>query len=810
MEHLSSIDPNSALTILERISPIVFNISKFTDGDETRHSKHTFSSLVAKLNPQTAASIYDQELTNGEWYYAEETIVSLIERCDFSSPIVNHLYLTGLHSSCYQILREKFENGHPEAKEITVNTESLLGINVQSQGEKMHSKIDEFDEKITLQPSDYPPECFEHLSKDLKGKVSTRKFWKSWYAYWCGQGRELELLKQLTPFFMTFYDRYDNKRYLLDLLYFSQRKLNGKAKAFDLLVTAHNAMNGWSDWYESEENSINRLKIVAEQYSENIDNFVRLTTSQPGSWNDKFGNLIIPNDKLVFLLAQSGRNEEAFQLTLSMVKSLEDSVRNLKLSKPNWDWSLDDSVEEALTRSLVSRLKLPIPSVKLWVLERLSLLLIDEHPKIEDLLKAELSNRKQESECVEVLCVFYIAKSKGYVCPNNLGSYIKARSTLSDLLLFKLISNPKEFGTYAHNFSQFILLEGDNNRFEYFQGNHVPLLYNSRLENEEQRTGIPFTCYYQSEWNNTFKYQPSSSTNIDYFLSSDRQRTTAQFYTQASHRGRSAYLRTIEVAKQFYGMPDSYAEHLSILALPIEPAYIGFNPQKPIWLPEWGGEKLPNRDNLTQFVEQALANFVKADDSLDLLALSLPMKLDDNNWIDLTVVKAIKNLDLINIQIEDRSSMYLSFGSLLDKNLFYDYRKKDQSEDTILACMPFPLNRYGHWYSDLETRGLYLPLCDIDGKNIIGSTCDGVYCYYIDDIKIGFSSFWYNDWQPNHPKELKSLCGTFTAVEKDKYSMWYKNEAMIKCVYICHAKVLKSKDSYRKFDIENHDFSISI
>jgi hypothetical protein len=119
-------------------------------------------------------------------------------------------------------------------------------------------------------------------------------------------------------------------------------------------------------------------------------------------------------------------------------------------------------------------------------------------------------------------------------------------------------------------------------------------------------------------------------------------------------------------------MPDSYAEQLSILALPIEPAYIGLNPQKPTWLPDWEVEVLPNRDDLTQFVEQALANFVKADDTVDLLALSLPIKLDDNNWIDLTVVKATIDSGLTNIQIEERSGC-LSVGSLLDAKLSYGH-----------------------------------------------------------------------------------------------------------------------------------------
>src|SRR5690606_10362259 len=99
----------------------------------------------------------------------------------------------------------------------------------------------------------------------------------------------------------------------------------------------------------------------------------------------------------------------------------------------------------------------------------------------------------------------------------------------------------------------------------------------------------------------------------------------------------SAYLRTIELAKDFYGMPDSYAEHLSILALPIEPAYLALCPQKPKWLPEWEEKNPPDENHLIHFVEEALANFAEVDHRNDLLAFSLPIKIDDNSWIDLTV-----------------------------------------------------------------------------------------------------------------------------------------------------------------------------
>ncbi|MDR9767196.1 ATP-binding protein [Shewanella baltica] len=809
VEYLSDTDPDSALEILERISPIVFNISKFTDGDETRHSKHSISSLLARLNPQTAASVYEQELSDGEWYYAEETILRLLERCDFSSPITKHLYLTGLQSSCYQILREKIEQENPQAIHMNDEIESLLGIKVHNIAEDKRSSTHELDEKVLLQPSDYPPDKFEELITALKGKYSTSEFFKTWYKYWCAQGKECELLQQLSPKVSTFVNRFGDKRYLLDPLFFSTKKLEGKANAFWLLVEAHKAMGGWSDWYERAESSIDRLKVVADLYSKKIDEFIRLTTSQPDIWKNKFGSLIIPNDKLVFLLSHSGRKDEALKLTLAMVESLEDDVRNLQLTKPNWDWRQDDSLEEALVKLLVSRLKLPIPSVKLWTIDQLSLLLIAQHPRVEELLKEDLANRKLESECVEVLCVFFVAKSKGYICPNDLGHYIKARSVLSDLILSELLPTSAEFGQYAYPFIPFIILDHDNNKFEYYQGSHVPRVYYSWLKKETKVTGLPFTGHYQTEWNNTFEYKSSTATTIDYFFSADRQRSTGQFYTQASHRGRSAYLRTIDLAKEFYGMPDSYAEYLSIPALPIEPAYMDLRPQKPKWLPVWNSHNSPNEANLINYVKEGLSNFTQTNDSNDLLAFSLPIKIDGNNWIDLTVIKVSTGIDITpDMQVKERSGS-LAVGNLLDKKLSYESGDSQMPETPTMAGTSYPFMRYGHWHSDLESRGFYIPKCTIDGKKIVGSSSDGLFVYSVDGSKVGFSSFWYSNWQPIHPMGIRSLCGSYTAVSKERIEEWHKsNEAEQQSRYLCKAILLTSEDSFRNYDQKMFEFSV--
>ncbi|VAW66693.1 hypothetical protein MNBD_GAMMA09-2803, partial [hydrothermal vent metagenome] len=812
IKYLSSALPGKALKLLERISPIVFNISKFTDGDETRHSGRSISSLLASLNPQTAASIYEQELRDGEWYYSEETLSSLIKNSNFSSHIVKQLFLTGLHSSCYLMLQKLIDSGNHDAIVISQEVKNLLGTEIPSELEDEKNSNTPL-EKIDIEPSDYPPENLDELINVLEGKYSTRDFWKSWYEYWVEQGKETELLDNFIPIISSLTDRFDDKRYLLDSLFISQKKLNGKTKAFDLLVAAHNAMNGWSEWYESTGNSIDRLKVLSQFYPNRIDEFIKLTTEQPDSWRDQFGKLIIPNDKLIFLLAESGRTDEALDLASAMVDSLEESTSNLSLNKPDWDWRCDDSIEEALSKTLVSRLKLPIPSIKLWVIEQVSNSLIQSHPNIEDLVLADLASRLQESECVEVLSLILIAKDKGYVPPSTIGNNIKARSILSDMILKDFDPSTINFGEYALEVSPIPIIPPGNNRFDYFLGSHFPQVYDSLLSHEEKRSSIPFTAYLRSEWSRTYDYCPSTGTDIQYFLNSDRMRSTGQFYTTASHRGRSAFLRTIEIAKQFFGMPDSYAEDLATPALPIEPAYIGMTSKRPDWISIWPDGALPTEENISNYVNGCIKKFSSKNVLLDLVALSLPIKIDENTWIDITVLKAITNQSIPSeFDIEERTQG-MSIGKKLERQISYQYNDSNEKLDeqaTLLTVTTYPLLRFGHWHLDLEARGLFVPICRVPGKNIQARSAHDVVEFEIDKSKIGYSSYWNNYWKPKHPRQLRSLCGTYTILNQEHYSKLITSISEgTKYFYTCKAIILSSESSYGEFDTQDINFIIS-
>lgn len=175
----------------------------------------------------------------------------------------------------------------------------------------------------------------------------------------------------------------------------------------------------------------------------------------------------------------------------------------------------------------------------------------------------------------------------------------------------------------------------------------------------------------------------------------------------------------------------------------------------------------------------------------------------------MTVVKVSTEIELTpDMQITERSGC-LAIGNLLDKELSYEFGESQMPRVPTLAGTSYPFMRYGHWHSDLESRGFYIPKCTIDSKKIVGSSSDGLFSYSIDGSQVGFSSFWYNDWQPIHPKGIRSFCGSYTVVSKERIEEWHRSSgAERKSCYLCKAIVFTAEDNFREFNVQEIEFFI--
>lgn len=808
ISYLTDSCPQESVRMIERISPIIYSISAFTDGDETRHSKHSLSGLIAKLSPMTMLSKYEQEVRDGEWYYANETLTCLLEKTDLSSPFVQTLYLTGLEDEQNQKVYQAGEDGEVEAKLLTSKILEMFGCESIQDHKKKDSPTTE-SEDIDIAVEDYPPEHLLELDAALSGKYSTRKFWRKWYVYWQDNGKEKELVEYLLPSILDSDDRLDDKRLLLDELFISHKKLRGKKRAFNVLAKAQIVNNGWSDWYESEKKTLKRLKLVSTIYSDQADTFIIETTKYADDWRSKSSDLIIPNDKLVYLLNECGRTEEALELTSAMIASLEESTRNLPLMQPDWVWGQTYQPEVLYSKILISRLKWPVPTIKLWVCYQLAKLLTNSPAQIEPLLSEELALRTQESECVELLCVFLIARESGYKVGNEIGPSIIARSTLSDMIINDL--GLSEYGEYSTDFHPNVITSKHQVDFDKAQGHHFPLMYKSALEREEERTQLPFVDHYISEWCHTYDYANNYGSDISYFFGSERDSGTGEFYTNLSHRGRSAYLRTLEVAKTCYGMPNDYAEHLAALALPIDTAYLSLLPKIPDWFFDWPHGDDISPEKLKAYIQVICQNIIAVNNTLELGALSFPVKISDDEWLDITITRGLKRYESDILPNNDRSCG-LSVGDKLKSEIIYHGNERILEGNTgflPITGTTFPISRYGHWHSDMESRGLYVPLhFGIDTK-VRGQSSNGVLKFHFDTDIIGELGFWYYKWSPVHPKPLKSFCGSYTLLDMTRYSKWISRDLLdFEWSYLCEVKHLQREYSYSEFSVSVSTFLV--
>ena len=811
IEHLSNKYPNEALIFLKRISPIVFNISEFTDGDETRHAKNDLTELLAKVNPSVLVSKYKNEVNDGEWYYANTSLSELLKVSDFNSIITKKLCLTSLPDECHETIINKANTGNQIATELIEEINSLFNINILEEKETTHNTSNNTilsSEVENLDPSFYPPENISELDELIKNDYKSKNFWPDWYTFWVENGKEQELVEILPDFLSHDVDKFNYKACLYDNLFHSIKKFKGKKKAFTYLINAHVYSSGWEKWYSSEKDSFNRLDIVANNYLNEIDEFVLKTTKQTDKWKSYSENLIIPSDRLVYLMVAADKKDEAINLIESMLFCIENDVRNLNLKKPNWDWNATLNEDEMFINMLISRLKWPVPTIKLFVVQQLAQLLLVKTILVEDTIIKLLQETKQESECIEILSILLIAKYFGYKSSLEFGKYINARSILSDMIIDELKLTKK--GKYSTSFTPYIINSEDDKGFKKAQGGHVHLIYKTLLQKEEDKTDIPFVDYYQSEWVRTFEYAQSKSDNIDYFFGSKRE-NTAQFYTTTTHRGRSAYLRVLEIAKQFYGMPKDYANHLATPALPIEPTYNKVSPIKANWIAKWIYKDEVNESNMLDFVNKCIVNLEQEDKDLELGSFSFPFQIDENNWLDITIVKAVVCPDKIisNITIEEKNNA-ICYGEKLDNKITYFCHKLEEEQKIIqLTGTTYPISRFGHFYSDLETRGIYIPLTYNKNKNIVAKSGDSKLNFLLDDNIIGTAGYWYYKWEPTHPKDLTSLCGTYTLLYKSQFNNWIHEKVKDYVdTFVCGVSILTRDSSYGNYRYSRKYFTL--
>lgn len=790
---IAAVEPKYALTQLERVSPLVHNICDFTDGDHTQHCVMELSALYARLSPLTLSSIYENYVSEGEWYDADNALTQYLKHADLSSPFVESLCWTLLDDGQIELIQSRAKDN----VKLTAFWPDILPRKLDySSAERSSSFVEKFDPK-KIRPADVT---------NLFNVRSSYENIPKWYHYWKDQGKVIELINVLLPIINNGLPKYSEFRYILSDLFEDTLRLKGKKYAFQILVQEHIQGNGWGEWGESDEQTYARLDKIIRFYPDKIDDFLYKTT-RLHQYKTKEDNLVIPGNKLTYLLVNVGRVDEAKNLCEAIISELEEETRNLPLRKPQWQWEGELDNDMIAVKFIIRRLFWPVQYVKHLVADQLSHLLSNGQraEEIESLLAVEMKSRHLESEVVDILTVFWLASLKGYKVRSNISSFICARSFLSDALLDVIDPNSPNLSCYQDLYNH---PDEDSNHygFEKTLGNELPYIFWDEIKRLEENSGVPTKTLMKKEWSDICYNHVQRWEKVDYFFGYERDGFTMSFSTRNTRFGISAYLRTINRLINEFSMPKNYAEHYSVCLMSANPLFYFVSNHRPGWLPLWQHGKITTKESIKAYVEECLNAFKNEQGNSLLGALSLPLRIDENHWLDITAVMGVQTDEDVSFKIQ-YSDCGHSVDDLLQtyRNIKFSLAKWSEYQNCIpLLGSTSELLRIARWDIMYEFRGLFALSCQeqvtaYPAKNCINFDYQGK--------TIGYSDFWQAIPLSIYPKDIRSPVATYTAYDKDLACNW-KNHSVLKKpnIMLCDCKVLKRENSYSPFEISDIRF----
>jgi len=419
---------------------------------------------------------------------------------------------------------------------------------------------------------------------------------------------------------------------------------------------------------------------------------------------------------------------------------------------------------------LIARLKWPTPSVRWWVMQELAHLLVDKtlHSVVEEFLVAKLRDCVFETEVVEILQIFWLAKTKDpeMAIDHSIGEAISARSLLSDLFLLDFDPETSRFGNTIESFSAvtgYIQHPQDLLAAECI---HFPPILRSTLQSRGTMSGAPLEEQFFYEWERSKCRSGLRYQLMTHFLEGRPGTTTGQFVSELSARARSAFLRTLTVARDHHWCAPKALENAAILSLPLDPCTAWLRSQKPTFsLPEqpWP-DGLPE---IGKLVEDLLKESVSSEQLLG--GLSLPVFDSESKFVELEV-NLFWRKEESTVEMSENPIPAILGGSGLNQDaIVHCTKSNDLSAQGLdyeaITGRVFP-SRYGYAQADLNIRGLYAPL-PVDPDSVVSARPSNELLQFDSGSQfLGLSGYWTANWKPCFATGAKPRLGTYLIISK--------------------------------------------
>lgn len=418
--------------------------------------------------------------------------------------------------------------------------------------------------------------------------------------------------------------------------------------------------------------------------------------------------------------------------------------------------------------SLFSRLSSPAPVTKLLVGTRLAAVLASEDLGAigKQALVRALREARFESEVIELLTVPLLAGNSS-LDVDTLRVSIEFPSILSDSML-SLISRRNFFVSAwmsAHTGTAPKLYSVKS--LDILRKAQIfPPFVRYQLTDLEKRSGLPLLRQWCFEFDSLAqRCEEEGSSHFIHFSNGDHECKVGQFVSIASHRARSAYLRTLAIAAERWGMPVDVAEALAGDVRPVDSRLLGFAPVKaPDWSDSLTSIENTSEEEWAELIRSVVAGMSSHTDEVFLHADFLVAE-QKNKAAELEFVTAFSDED--NVKAEevftrhDQMPGHWSY-EVADAFTFRTSAEAVPGGRFVLAALPISDDYLGLFNCELMSRLPYLPRrFGKSGELRTRSAARQIEILSGSEM-IGKVVYWNRDWSPMHLKYLKPNCGVAT------------------------------------------------
>jgi len=325
------------IPLLEKIVPIVEQITEFTDGKGTSHARTALIEAVARICPKHLIQFYSHHISQDDYYLAETALKKHIELVDFAAPDARALARTFVEFSGVAALRKRTDSDAQTAAERQVRL--LGGIPTDHTYQPSNSSSD-MPKIAAPDATKYKVAEFAKLMADLGDYridlEDRRAAAILWLRHWVMKGRAKQALEAIRVYFdgeshtSSMADEALNEAFVVSL------GVEERDESYRWLVRAHVARHGWQTGWTSEAEINRRLEAAAKHFPERWKEYISDTSDRAPYWKRLGYSFAIGNRYLVRFLLLVGQVELATNLTKNFVEILVSEVSDQPIPPCPW------------------------------------------------------------------------------------------------------------------------------------------------------------------------------------------------------------------------------------------------------------------------------------------------------------------------------------------------------------------------------------------------------------------------------------------------------------------------------------------